>query len=53
MIPVSTLHPWLERASPAVTAWRFERGGHVAFPKGAGHGRASIEEEVVAWLAER
>ena len=53
MIPVSTLHPWLERASPAVTAWRFERGGHVAFPRGAGHGRASIEEEVVAWLAER
>ncbi|MFO0712671.1 MAG: alpha/beta fold hydrolase [Sandaracinus sp.] len=53
MVPLATLHPWIERTSDAITTWRYERGGHVAFPAGARRDTVSVEDELVAWLAER
>lgn len=53
MVPRSTLAPWLDRTSPSVTTWRFERGGHVAFPAGLRGRDVTLEDEIVAWLAER
>ena len=52
MVPLPTLQPWVERTSASVTAWRYERGGHVAFPAGARQGETTVEQEIVAWLAE-
>ncbi|GAB4200823.1 MAG: hydrolase [Sandaracinaceae bacterium] len=53
MVPPSTLEPWLGAVSPAVTTWRFERGGHVAFPVGLRRGEATVEDEVIAWLRDQ
>jgi len=53
MVPPSTLAPWLERVSPTTTTWRFERGGHVAFPAGLRDRAVTLEDEILAWLAER
>lgn len=53
MVPLSTLHPWITQISDAVTTWRFERGGHVAFPSDVRSRETTLEDEIVAWLAER
>ncbi len=53
MVPLPTLHPWIDQTSSAVTTWRFERGGHVAFPSDVRRADATLEDEIVAWLAER
>jgi predicted alpha/beta-fold hydrolase len=53
MVPPSTLDPWLATTSPAITTWRFEQGGHVAFPAGLRRSESTVEDEVIAWLAEQ
>lgn len=50
MVSIDTVEPWLSSLSPSTTAWRFQRGGHVAFPRGLRRPHVELEDELVAWL---
>ena len=53
MVPLNTLRPWLDRASPSLEVQVVPDGGHVGFPAGLDldeDAPPGLENQVIGWL---